>query len=113
MLNVVVHPSVKKGRFGFGNFRNMKIAEPNMASGTEPPRMTSGSRKLLNCAARTRKMSATASPIVVQNFALPPSRRSWRDSPGVVDVVALGQDLGALVLEELEGVVERHAGRRR
>jgi hypothetical protein len=31
-----------------------------MASGTEPHRMMNGSRKLLNCAASTRKMSTSA-----------------------------------------------------
>ncbi len=57
----------------------MKISAPNMASGTEPARMTNGSRKLLNWAASTRKIRMTARPKAGRNLF--PSVRSWRDSP--------------------------------
>ena len=50
-----------------------------MASGTEPARMTNGSRKLLNCAASTRKIRMTARLNAGRNRF--PSVRSWRDSP--------------------------------
>lgn len=45
-----------KGTFGSGIFRKLKINAPNMAGGTDPARMTKGSRTLLNCAASTRNM---------------------------------------------------------
>ena len=76
---VVVQPSVKNGMFGFGILRNVIASAPNMPSGTEPARMTKGSRKLLNCAASTRKMSTTARPKAGRNLL--PSVRNWRDSP--------------------------------
>ena len=79
MFIVVVQPRVQNGTFGSGIFRNVKMSAPNMASGTEPARMTNGSRKLLNCAASTRKISTMARPNAGRN--LPPSVRSWRDSP--------------------------------
>ncbi len=78
-LRVVVQRSVKKCRFGFGILRKVISNAPNMASGTEPARITKGSRKLLNCAASTRKMSTTASRKAGRNLS--PSVRSWRDSP--------------------------------
>jgi hypothetical protein len=40
--------------------RKVKISAPKSGSDTEPPRMIKGLRKLLNWAARTRKMSARA-----------------------------------------------------
>jgi hypothetical protein len=52
MLNEVVHLSVKNSPNGI--FKNMKRPAPNMASGTDPNRIMNGSRKLLNCAARTK-----------------------------------------------------------
>jgi hypothetical protein len=61
------------------NFKKVKMIAPNIASGTEPARMTNGSRNELNCAASTRKMRTMASPIAGRNF--PPLVRSWRDSP--------------------------------
>ena len=76
---VVVQPLVQKGMFGLGILRKVIKSAPNMASGTEPARMTKGSRKLLNCAASTRKMSTTASMNAGRNLS--PSVRSWRDSP--------------------------------
>jgi len=79
MLRVVVQPSVKNRMLGLGIFRKVKASAPNMASGTEPARITSGSRKLLNCAASTRKISTTASRKAGRNLF--PSVRSWRDSP--------------------------------
>jgi hypothetical protein len=50
-----------------------------MASGTEPSKMMSGSRKLLNCAASTRKIKTNASVKADRNLL--PSVRNWRDSP--------------------------------
>ena len=50
---VVVHPWVQNGTLGSGIFRKVKIRAPNMARGTDPARITKGSRKLLNCAARS------------------------------------------------------------
>ena len=81
MLSVVVHPSVSLNDIPGGpwNFRKVKISAPNIASGTEPARMTNGSRNELNCAASTRKITSSARPIAGRN--LPPSCRSWRDSP--------------------------------
>ena len=79
MLRVVVQPSVKKGRLGLGIFRKVKTRAPNMASGTEPARMTRGSRKQLNWAASTRKISTTASRKAGRKRF--PSVRSCRDSP--------------------------------
>ena len=61
MFKVVVHPFVKNGMLGLGIFRKLNIRAPNMASGTEPSRMMNGSRKLLNCAASTRKIRTSAS----------------------------------------------------
>ena len=55
-------------------FSNMKIIAPKSASGTEPSRMMNGSRKLLNCAARTRKIRMTARPKAGRNLS--PSTRS-------------------------------------
>ncbi len=54
-MSVVVQPSVKKGMSGLGIFRNIKMRAPNSASGTEPARMTRGSRKLLNWAGKHKK----------------------------------------------------------
>ena len=65
--------------FGSGILRKVKISAPNIASGTEPARMTKGSRKLLNCAASTRKISTMARAKAGRNLL--PSLRSWRDSP--------------------------------
>ena len=76
---LVVHPSVQNGTLGAGIFRKVKTSDPNMANGTEPSRMMSGSRKLLNCAARTRKMRTSAKAKAERNLS--PSSRSWRDSP--------------------------------
>ena len=59
--------------------RKVKISAPNIASGTEPARITNGSRKESNWAASTRKITSNASPMAGRN--LPPSCRSWRDSP--------------------------------
>ena len=64
-----------------------------------------GSRKLLNCAARTRKMSTTARPKAGRNLL--PSVRSCRDFTGVIDNVALGQNLARFVLKKLERRIER------
>ena len=69
----------EEGMFGSGILRKVKMSAPNIASGTEPARMTNGSRKLLNCAASTRKISTSASPNAGRNLL--PSVRSWRDSP--------------------------------
>ena len=102
---VVVHPLVKNGICGFGIFRKVVISAPKMASGTEPARMTSGSRKLLNCAASTRKISTTARPNAGRNLL--PSCAELPRLAGVVDLVSLGQDLRRLVLEERQAVVER------
>ena len=79
MLRVVVQPWVQNGTFGSGIFRKVKTSAPNIASGTDPARMTKGSRKLLNCAASTRKIRITASPKAGRNLL--PSVRSCRDSP--------------------------------
>ena len=79
MLIVVVQPSVKKAMLGFGIFRKQKMSAPNNANGTEPSRMMSGSRKLLNCAANTRKIRTSASA-KAETKELPPTR-NWRDSP--------------------------------
>ena len=79
MFSVVVQPCVQNGMFGSGIFRKLKISAPNMASGTEPGRMMNGSRKLLNCAASTRKIRTTARTKAGRNLL--PSVRSWRDSP--------------------------------
>ena len=70
---------MKKWRFGFGILRNVIRSAPNMASGTDPARITNGSRKLLNCAASTRKMRTMARRNAGRNLL--PSVRSWRDSP--------------------------------
>jgi hypothetical protein len=67
MFSVVVQPSVQKGTFGSGIFRKVKTSAPNMASGTEPARMTKGSRKLLNWAASTRKIRMMARVKVGRN----------------------------------------------
>ena len=79
MFIVVVQPFVKNGRFGFGIFQKQKISAPNIASGIEPRMMMNGSRKLLNCAASTRKISTIASTNAGRNLL--PSVRNWRDSP--------------------------------
>ena len=93
-MSVVVQPWVQNGMFGSGIFRKVKISAPNMASGTEPARITKGSRKLLNWAASTRNIRITARAKAGRNLL--PSVRSWRDSPGVVEDIALGQNLGRL-----------------
>ncbi|MNC99403.1 hypothetical protein D3C83_176890 [compost metagenome] len=77
----MVQPSVK-GKLSPGgpvNLRNVKISAPNMASGTEPAKITKGSRNELNWAARAKKMSASASPIAGRKR--PDSSRNCRDSP--------------------------------
>src|SRR6266550_4715588 len=51
-----------------GIFKNMKRPAPNMASGTDPNRIMNGSRKLLNCAARTRKISTSESKNTPRNL---------------------------------------------
>ncbi len=73
------------------NLRKVKINAPNMASGTEPARMTKGSRNELNCAASTRKMSRIARPIAGQELA--PLLTELARLAGVVDAVTSGQDL--------------------
>ena len=82
-LGIDVHrrrPAIgEKGNVRLGILRKVKMSAPNMASGTEPSRMMNGSRKLLNCAARTRKMRTTARPNAGRNLS--PSTRSCRDSP--------------------------------
>jgi hypothetical protein len=52
--------SVQKGTLGSGIFRKVNTSAPNMARGTDPARMTNGSRKLLYCAARVRKIITRA-----------------------------------------------------
>lgn len=79
MLRVVVQPRVQNGTLGSGIFRKVKIRAPNMARGTDPARITNGSRKLLNWAARTRKIMITARLKAGRKEL--PSLRSWRDSP--------------------------------
>jgi hypothetical protein len=64
---------------GLGILRKASARAPNMPSGTDPARMTKGSRKLLNCADSTRKISTTARMKAGRNLL--PSVRSWRDSP--------------------------------
>src|SRR6266481_5407139 len=73
MLNEVVQLSVKNCPKGI--FKNMKMAAPNMASGTEPHRIINGSRKLLNWAARTRKINTSESKNTPRNL-LPAIERS-------------------------------------
>ncbi len=58
--------------------RKMKITAPNSASGTEN-RMTIGSRKLSNCAARVRNTMTTANPSVTRKP--PDSVLNTRDCP--------------------------------
>ena len=55
------------------------MSAPNIASGTDPKMMIHGSRKLLNCAASTRKIKVMASSIAGRNLL--PSVRNCRDSP--------------------------------
>ena len=101
----------EEGSSANGIFRNMKMSAPNMASGTEPSRMMSGSRKLLNCAARTRKIRTTASPKARQKFvALDPELARLA---GVIDRVTLRQNLVRFVLEKLERLVDRADRQRR
>ena len=70
----------RNAREGEGiHLRNANTSAPNAASGTEPARMTSGSRNESNCAASTRKMRASAKASAGRN--LPASSRSCRDSP--------------------------------
>src|SRR5258708_2896776 len=94
MLSVVVQPSVslKLSPGGPENLRNGKIMAPNIARGTEPARMTNGSRNELNCAARTKKMRTNASPMAGRN--MPPPCRSLRASPGPCRDVNVWQLLG-------------------
>ena len=91
--------------FGLGNFRNMKISAPKIASGTEPSRMMKGSRKLLNCAASTRKISTTASPKAGRNLL--PSTRKLARFAGVIDRITLRQNFRRFVFEEFERLIER------
>ena len=77
MFNDVVQPLVKNVPNGI--FKNMKMTAPKSASGTEPNRTMNGSRKLLNCAARTKKINTIANTNTGINLS--PSVRSWRDSP--------------------------------
>ena len=64
----MVHPFVKNGTFRYSSFRKLKMSAPNIASGTEPRRMMNGSRKLLNWAASTRKISTNAEEKCGQKF---------------------------------------------
>ncbi len=57
----------------------MKISAPKIASGAEPRMMMNGSRKLLNCAASTRKIRTTARTNADRNLF--PSVRWNRESP--------------------------------
>ncbi|MDT4868401.1 hypothetical protein FQZ97_1033630 [compost metagenome] len=58
--------------------RNSGISAPQIDSGTVT-RITSGSRKLSNCAASTRKISARARPKVA--YRALPSWMNWRAAP--------------------------------
>jgi len=59
-----VHPAVSgEGHAGRAlEFQEVKMSAPNMAKGADPARNDKGSRKELNCAARTKKMSTRAGP---------------------------------------------------
>ncbi|MCY1305207.1 hypothetical protein D9M70_550010 [compost metagenome] len=58
--------------------RNSGTSAPQIDSGTVT-RITSGSRKLSNCAARTRKMIARARAKV--RYSALPSCTYWREAP--------------------------------
>src|ERR1043165_5481653 len=79
MFNVVVHPLVQNGTPCPGILRKQNVSAPNNASGTDPRRMIKGSRKLLNCAASTRKISTAERMNIGRNLF--PSPRSCRDPP--------------------------------
>ena len=82
-----------------GIFKNMKITAPNSASGTEPSRMINGSRKLLNCAARTRKIKTTDKH--EHRHKLVAFGAQLARLAGVIDDVTFRQNLARFVLEKL------------
>ena len=81
------------------------MSAPNIASGTEPARMTKGSRKLLNWAASTRKIRMTARAKAGQELV--PLGAQLARLAGVVEDIPLGQDLCRLVLQEAQGLIQR------
>ena len=103
MLIVVVQPFVQNGMFGFGIFKKQKISAPNSASGTEPRRMMNGSRKLLNSAASTRKISTTARMNAGRNLS--PSVALEPRIAGVIQLVAAGQHFGAFAFQKIAAPV--------
>ena len=70
--------------------------------------MTKGSRKLLNWAARTRKIRITASAEGREKLVALGAQLARLT--GVVQDIALGQDLGGLVFQEAQGLVQRADG---
>ncbi len=84
------------------------MAAPKRASGTDPSRMMKGSRKLLNCAASTRKMRTTASRKTPPNLSA--FNAELTRTAGIIDDITGGQNLVRFVLEKLQGGIDR-AGR--
>jgi hypothetical protein len=88
--------------------RKIGSIAPTKASGTEPSRMMNGSRKLLNCAASTRKINTSASTSAAFHNACA-FVAELTGLAAVVDRVAGRQNLGGLRLELLQRSVDAGA----
>ena len=108
MLNEVVQPLVKNGKFGFGSLRKMKMSAPNSASGTEPEQDDERIAEAIKLRREDEededeREQHRGQELVAFGAQLP-------RFAGVIDLVTFRQNLVRFVLEKFQGLVERPNG---
>ena len=108
ILSVVVQPLVQNGTFGSGIFRNVKMSAPNIASGTEPARMTKGIAKTVELGREHEEDEDHGQPERLEKLV--PLGAELARLTRVIDHVALGQDLGGFIFQKAQGLIKRAHG---